>query len=314
MLACVTYSSTAGSWSACSKSCGGGTRVRSVACTSSAGFAVDASKCSVNALEQFETCNSGACPAFYYTFSVWSGCSATCGGGTQTRSVTCVDSAGVAIDAVKCAGQTPEASSAACNSSPCSVAVWSAAPWGPCSTSCGGVRERSALSTCNYADGRPVPVALVSSACPEASPAPLESCAPCSFCSDAAQNKGCSGHGSCANGACACAATYGGPTCSVNTATCASGVRDASQACCASGVIDVSGSCCAKKGNKTPTLSASGTCCASGMLDACGVCDGKAKVVDAQNVCCEVSSRVGVSRFDWRGICLLYTSPSPRDS
>lgn len=59
-----------GSWSACSASCGGGTRSRSDNCGNT----------------QTEACEEQECPC---TVGPWSACSATCGPGTQTRANNC---------------------------------------------------------------------------------------------------------------------------------------------------------------------------------------------------------------------------------
>uniref|UniRef100_A0A3B1ICU4 ADAMTS-like protein 1 n=2 Tax=Astyanax mexicanus TaxID=7994 RepID=A0A3B1ICU4_ASTMX len=66
--------------------------------------------------------------------SSWSSCSADCGGGLQTRSVTCL---GVAEGAETCmgAGRRP-VDSRACNIQPC--VAWITRAWGPCNGQCVG--------------------------------------------------------------------------------------------------------------------------------------------------------------------------------
>ncbi|XP_032338203.1 papilin isoform X2 [Camelus ferus] len=85
----------------------------------------------------------------------WAPCSASCGGGSQSRSVYCVssDGAGVqeAAEDTECAGLPGKPpTTQACNLQRC--ASWSVEPWGECSVSCGaGVRRRSI--TCRGDEG-----------------------------------------------------------------------------------------------------------------------------------------------------------------
>nr|XP_035973742.1 papilin isoform X7 [Halichoerus grypus] len=85
----------------------------------------------------------------------WSPCSASCGGGSQSRSVYCVssDGAGVqeAAEEAECAGLPGKPpATRACPLQRC--AAWRAEPWGECSVSCGaGVRRRSV--TCRSEEG-----------------------------------------------------------------------------------------------------------------------------------------------------------------
>ncbi|MBN1774477.1 MAG: thrombospondin type-1 domain-containing protein, partial [Deltaproteobacteria bacterium] len=59
-------------------------------------------------------------PVFTYDWQTgdWGTCSAICGGGTQSRRVTCVRSDGVSVEDALCSGTRP-ASSRACNTDPC---------------------------------------------------------------------------------------------------------------------------------------------------------------------------------------------------
>lgn len=121
----------------------------------------------------------------------WAPCSASCGGGSQVRSVYCVwsDGAGVqeAVKDADCAGLPGKPPTAqACNLQRC--AAWSAEPWGECSVSCGaGVRRRSV--TCRSAEGSLLPA----TACPLQDQPPLtEPCVhdDCSLLSDQAWHIG----------------------------------------------------------------------------------------------------------------------------
>ncbi len=96
-------------WSACSATCGGGTQTRT--CTNPAP-ANGGSNCSGSSSQ---ACNTQACVVpVNGGWSAWSACSATCGGGTQTR--TCTNPA-PANGGSNCSGS----SSQACNTQACEV-------------------------------------------------------------------------------------------------------------------------------------------------------------------------------------------------
>ena len=59
--ACTTYSWNTGAWGACSKSCGGGTKTRSVTCKSSDGKTVSSTYCSGGKPSTSQSCNTQAC-------------------------------------------------------------------------------------------------------------------------------------------------------------------------------------------------------------------------------------------------------------
>ena len=88
------------SWSACSKTCGDGTRTRLRACQNSSFNA-----CTGESVES-EACNDGLCPK-WSDWSDWSDCSASCDGGTQSRTRQCQngeenDCRGAALDEQQC--------------------------------------------------------------------------------------------------------------------------------------------------------------------------------------------------------------------
>lgn len=107
-----------GAYGACSAPCGGGTQVRVNSC---------------NGATQTQACNTQACPVPTptpgatpppCTWSGWSNCSASCGGGTRTRTDNCGNS------------QTESCNTQEC---PCTVGAWSA-----CSATCGvGIQTRA---------------------------------------------------------------------------------------------------------------------------------------------------------------------------
>lgn len=94
-------------------------------------------------------------PAWSYSWDVggWGGCSVSCGGGTQTRTVRCLRSDGVEMPDTFCSqlGAKP-ATSQSCNTQPCYTYRWATDTWGSCNASCGyGTRYRTVW--CRRNDG-----------------------------------------------------------------------------------------------------------------------------------------------------------------
>lgn len=106
-------------WSACSKTCGSGTQTRIVYCANQSGATADASLCTGTRPPSEQVCNSQACASTYsWIAGAWSSCSKTCGGGTQTRSVSCQRDDGQFVNAGFCTGARP-AATMACNTQGC---------------------------------------------------------------------------------------------------------------------------------------------------------------------------------------------------
>ncbi|KAJ8401115.1 hypothetical protein AAFF_G00386970 [Aldrovandia affinis] len=151
-----------GSWSECSRVCGSGYQSRLVFCAidneSYPDYLCDALPRPLSN----RTCNTQLCPhtrrmaylyrpqlwrpleiprTFVYSWKIgeWSACSATCGGGSQTRNVQCLshDAAGPRLveDSV-CAAYSPRPlSQQACSLQQC--AEYSVSSWSACSVTCG---------------------------------------------------------------------------------------------------------------------------------------------------------------------------------
>ncbi|XP_012579846.1 PREDICTED: papilin [Condylura cristata] len=145
-----------GSWSDCSSECGGGHQTRAVFCTMDSEAYPDR-VCQLQPRPAARRpCNPHPCPQTKrWKTGPWAPCSASCGGGSQSRSVYCAlsDGAGVleAADEAECAGLPgkPPATQV-CNTQRC--AAWSVEPWGECSASCGpGIRRRRV--TCRGDEG-----------------------------------------------------------------------------------------------------------------------------------------------------------------
>ncbi|NXQ66740.1 ATS7 metalloproteinase, partial [Quiscalus mexicanus] len=123
-----------GTWSKCSRSCGGGTKVRDVHCVDTrdqrllrpfhcqAGLAQPPAQL---------PCRSAPCLDWYT--SSWRECSEPCGGGEQARLVTCPEPG-------RCEESLRPNSTRPCNSQPCTT--WVVGSWGQCSAPCGGGIQR----------------------------------------------------------------------------------------------------------------------------------------------------------------------------
>ncbi|XP_062486778.1 papilin isoform X2 [Pezoporus occidentalis] len=176
------YSWSYGSWSECSSECGGGFQSRLVFCTIDNEIYPDYMCRNKPQPDNNRTCGHQTCPQTKRTSYIylpqdwshsgarssqmkrwktgeWGPCSATCGGGTQTRSVYCVafdgqSSQGV-VDNAECMAFTQQPrSSQPCNMRQC--ATWSTGPWSECSASCGeGVQTRTV--TCRTQQGSQAP-------------------------------------------------------------------------------------------------------------------------------------------------------------
>ncbi len=78
-------------------------------------------------------CNPGACTCTPTSYSAWGACSASCGGGTQTRTDNC--------------GNTENQ---ACNTQSCpTTGPYTYGAWSACSASCGGGTQ-TRTETCSY--------------------------------------------------------------------------------------------------------------------------------------------------------------------
>jgi len=141
----------ADAWSDCSKACGGGTQTRNLSChlPHDAPYygapAPDPTLCPTTLPPAVQICNIQACPSFYWSIASWSGCSQSCGGGTQTGSYVCYSAATSAQVAASNCGTAPAASTRACGTSVCPVYQWFiSSNWSVCNAACaGGAQTRS---------------------------------------------------------------------------------------------------------------------------------------------------------------------------
>jgi len=120
-------------WSGCSATCGGGsqTQTRSIVVVAANGGAA------CPALSQSQNCNMHNCPVHctVSSWTAWSACTRTCGGGVQTQTRHVVQAAMYGGNACPVLSQQQS-----CNTQPCpvncEVGAWSA--WSTCDRSCGG--------------------------------------------------------------------------------------------------------------------------------------------------------------------------------
>ncbi|XP_019588925.2 papilin [Rhinolophus sinicus] len=176
------FSWSHGSWSECSAECGGGHQSRPVFCTNDSEVYPDRMCQHQSRPASHRPCSPHPCPQTKrWKTGPWAPCSASCGGGSQSRSVYCIwsDGTGVqeAVEEAECAGLPGKPrSTQACNLQHC--AVWSVEPWGECSVSCGsGVRKRSVTcrgdqgsllhaTACSFEDQPPLIEPCVHDDCP----------------------------------------------------------------------------------------------------------------------------------------------------
>ncbi|XP_032685179.1 protein madd-4 isoform X3 [Odontomachus brunneus] len=134
--------------SVCSKSCGGGFK-RAVAVCRSVGTdesVVEDSYCDANGRPEktIMPCNTHPCTIKWLT-GEWSACSASCGGGSRTRSVFCAEENAnetTRLPDHKCSGTHRPRAQESCNTVSCPM--WETDKWSECSATCGtGVRTRT---------------------------------------------------------------------------------------------------------------------------------------------------------------------------
>lgn len=155
------------SFGSCSITCGGGTQTRDSQCTIDATPVVDSSCDADTQPVESQACNTDTC-VYSWETPVFGTCSATCDGGTQTRTVTCKDqNGGTAGSEASCVEIKP-AESQACNTIGC--AHWNI-DWTACTKAC-GVEEQTGVLTCQNTDNQ----TIVSSNCAEAEPSNTRNC------------------------------------------------------------------------------------------------------------------------------------------
>ena len=147
-------------WSLCSSSCGSGVRWRNVECYNKiTNEIVNTETCSEQKKprSEEECIELESCPRpvlqvkmkqieqdrqnFSWREGDWGSCSATCGGGTKSRQVECLNMDGKKMDHDHCDIRTKPQNQDICNQEPCPA--WNFGGWGQCDKPCdGGVSQR----------------------------------------------------------------------------------------------------------------------------------------------------------------------------
>ncbi|XP_060617227.2 papilin isoform X2 [Anolis sagrei] len=140
-----------GVWGPCSVTCGGGTQARSVYCVSFNGHgsqdAVDDAECAslTEKPRSTQPCNVRQCAT--WITGPWSECSASCGEGVQTRTVSCRADHGSQIMDTACLTEPRPLHAQPCIGENCIQEIgWHIGDWGLCSKSCdSGIRRRQVI-------------------------------------------------------------------------------------------------------------------------------------------------------------------------
>ncbi|XP_033613536.1 ADAMTS-like protein 1 [Fukomys damarensis] len=142
------------SWSACTRSCGGGIQTRRVTCQKlkASGFSATVSNdlCTQHAKRPVDTqaCNQQLCVE--WAFSSWGQCSGPCVGphlAMQHRQVFCQTRDGIALPSEQCSALPRPVSSQSCWSETCSV-HWRVSLWTLCTATCGNYGFQSRRVEC----------------------------------------------------------------------------------------------------------------------------------------------------------------------
>ncbi|VDM65010.1 unnamed protein product [Strongylus vulgaris] len=172
-----------GDWGPCSASCLGGKQKAALLCRETAtGRAVPWSQCDARTRppQLVRQCNQHACPPVWQV-GVFGPCSVTCGGGTATRSVSCIRpvsrsggaDAHIVLRDVECNLPKPSETEA-CGVVPC-PASWIIGEWTECSASCGSGEQRRSVM-CEGRDARGRRERRAENECPAEKPPSVQMC------------------------------------------------------------------------------------------------------------------------------------------
>ncbi|KHJ94693.1 thrombospondin type 1 domain protein [Oesophagostomum dentatum] len=150
-----------GDWGPCSASCLGGKQKAALLCRETAtGRTVPWSQCDARTRppQSVRQCNQHACPPVWQV-GAFGPCSVTCGGGTATRTVSCIRpvsrsggaDAHIVLRDVECNLPKPSETET-CGAVEC-PASWIIGEWTECSASCGSGEQRRAV-VCEGRDAR----------------------------------------------------------------------------------------------------------------------------------------------------------------
>ncbi|XP_051175051.1 protein madd-4 isoform X3 [Leptopilina boulardi] len=143
--------------SACTESCGGGYKIARAICKSTGPdeTETDEANCDPNIKPEkvLMPCNTHSCTT-KWTTNEYGKCSASCGGGSRSRAVFCIEEIGnetTKLPDYKCSATHKPRYQETCNEFSCPT--WETGQWSDCSVSCGtGIRTRSV--ECRDGNGR----------------------------------------------------------------------------------------------------------------------------------------------------------------
>ena len=224
-----------GPWQSCSKRCGTGESTRTAVCVSDG-----SSECSEESKEPLSrACNTIPCNVFSWIEGEWGECSSSCGGGNQSRNVTCVDSQGQPSSDDTCLYNTRPLDNRPCNTQPCDF----------CSASICLGRGVCTDGTCDCTNGYSGKHCEAHRSCDSGVVDSLLECCPSGVVSSLGE---CCPIGSSID----------------SSGSCCSSTIDACGVCGGkNNFTDIQGECC-------EVIDADGVCCSTGLLDECGVCNG----------------------------------------
>ncbi|XP_077004195.1 ADAMTS-like protein 1 isoform X2 [Tamandua tetradactyla] len=157
------------SWSACTRSCGGGVQTRRVTCqklkASGASTPVSNDMCTLFAKRPVDTQACNQQPCVEWAFSSWGQCNGPCIGphlAVQHRQVFCQTRDGITLPLEQCSALPRPVSTQNCWSEACSV-HWRVSLWTLCTATCGNYGFQSRRVECVHAHtNKPVPDHLCS--------------------------------------------------------------------------------------------------------------------------------------------------------
>ncbi|KAJ8310623.1 hypothetical protein KUTeg_012488 [Tegillarca granosa] len=127
-------------WTTCTVTCGGGTQSRTRGCNSPAPQ-YGGAYCGGSSFD-LQACNTQNCPidGVWTSWTSWSVCTVTCGGGTQDKTRTCTDPA-PQHGGADCPGNSSDRQD--CNTQVCIIdGAWGSwSSWGTCTVTCGTGRQ-----------------------------------------------------------------------------------------------------------------------------------------------------------------------------
>ncbi|NXV28262.1 ATS7 metalloproteinase, partial [Rissa tridactyla] len=134
-----------GNWSKCSRSCGGGMKVRDVHCIDTRDQRLlRPFHCQAVLYKPPAQLPCQSTPCLHWYTSSWRECSESCGGGEQERLVTCPELG-------RCEETLRPNTTRPCNTHPCTT--WVVGSWGECTAPCGGGIQRRQVKCINTKTG-----------------------------------------------------------------------------------------------------------------------------------------------------------------